>query len=291
MEYEHFGILLQELRKKYNMSRDKLAQNICTPKQIYRIEKGISEPSIHILHQLSIKFNLDLNEYYKMHFTSNTIVGLEGINNINSAIEKGDFVLLKSIVKKYERLTDFKNGVNLQHIYYSKALCSALLDNDYITSLKYSYKGIKVESPDFDINKVSQNMYSNVGITLLNCISQNLFSMDEYNDGMKVLSGLLQVLEIYQGILYNMSCRLFENGDIINAQIYVDKGIAYSLKEYNMRHLPGLLYMKFRILYSGQNYKEAREYYDYSYLLTKLTNDPITRDDIDNLTDYPEIID
>ena len=310
MEYEHFGILLQELRTKYNMSRDKLAQNICTPKQIYRIEKGISEPSIYILHQLSIKFNLDLNEYYKMHFTSNTIVGLEGINNINSAIEKGDFVLLKSIVKKYERLTDFKNGVNLQHIYYSKALCSALLDNDYITSLKYSYKGIKVESPDFDINKVSQNMYSNVGITLLNCISQNLFSMDEYNDGMKVLSGLLQVLEtyfvdsslplfqtsqfakkIYQGILYNMSCRLFENGDIINAQIYVDKGIAYSLKEYNMRHLPGLLYMKFRILYSGQNYKEAREYYDYSYLLTKLTNDPITRDDIDNLTDYPEIID
>ncbi len=309
MEYEHFGILLQELRTKYNMSRDKLAENICTPKQIYRIEKGVSEPSIYLLHQLSIKFNLDLNEYYKMHFTSNTIVGLEGINNINSAIEKGDNELLKSIVKKYESLTDFKKGVNLQHIYYGKALCSALLDNDYITSLKYCNKGIKVECPDFDINKVSQYMYSNVGITLLNCISQNLFAMGEYNDGMKVLSGILTVLEayvinsslplfqtsefskkIYQMILYNMSCHLFENGDIIKTQTYVDKGIAYSLKESNMRHLPGLLYMKFKILYNEQNYKEAREYYNYSYLLTKLTNNPTTRNDIDNLTDYPEII-
>ena len=79
MNYEHFGNLLQELRLKYNMSREKLAQNICTPKQIYRIEKGDSEPSIYLLHQLSIKFNLDLNEYYKNYFTFNTIIGLEGI--------------------------------------------------------------------------------------------------------------------------------------------------------------------------------------------------------------------
>jgi transcriptional regulator with XRE-family HTH domain len=43
MEYEHFGILLQELRLKYNLSREKLAQGICTPKQIYRIEKGYSD--------------------------------------------------------------------------------------------------------------------------------------------------------------------------------------------------------------------------------------------------------
>ena len=121
MEYEHFGILLQELRIKYNMSREKLAQNICTPKQIYRIEKGVSEPSIYILHQLSIKFNLDLNEYYKMHFTSNTLVGLEGINSISSAIEQENILLIKSMVNKYEKLEDFKKGENLQHIYYSKA--------------------------------------------------------------------------------------------------------------------------------------------------------------------------
>ncbi len=104
MEYEHFGFLLQELRKKYSMSRDKLAQNICTPKQIYRIEKGISEPSVYILHQLSIKFNLDLNEYYKMHFTKASISGLMGIDSINAALISGDTNLLKSITKNMKTI-------------------------------------------------------------------------------------------------------------------------------------------------------------------------------------------
>ncbi len=310
MEYEHFGYLLQELRTKYKMSREKLAQNICTPKQIYRIEKGVSEPSIYILHQLSIKFNLDLNEYYKMHFTSNTLVGLEGINSISSAIDKGDMLLVKSMVNKYENLEDFQKGENSQHIYYGKALCSALLDNDYNASLDYCYKGIKVECPDFDINTVAQNMYSNVGITLLICVSQNYFATDNYDDGMKVLSGILTVLEVYvinstlplfqtsqfskkvyQGVLYNMGCHLFNHSEIKEAQTYVDKGIAYSLKEYNLRYLPGLLFMKFKIFYSEQNYTEAREYYNHSFMLSKLTNNATTLNDINNLnkTEYPEV--
>jgi DNA-binding XRE family transcriptional regulator len=180
MNYEHFGVLLKEIRIKYNMSREKLAQNICTAKQIYRIEKGESEPSIYLLHQLSIKFNLDLNEYYKMHFTRNTLAGLEEINSFNSVLLNGDMPSFKSLVDKLEILEDFKTGENLQHIYYGKALCSALLDNDYKTALEYCYKGIQVECPDFQVEKISDHMYSNVGITLLNCVSQNFFAMDEY---------------------------------------------------------------------------------------------------------------
>jgi len=186
IKYEHFGILLQELRTKYNMPREKLTQNICTPKQIYRIEKGDSEPSIYLLHQLSIKFNLDLNEYYKMHFTSNTLAGFEGVKSINAVIDKGDVIALKSLIEDYENLADFKVGNNLQHIYYGKALCSALLDNNYRTSLDYCFKGLLIEYPGFSLNKIQKNIYSNVGITLLNCISQNYFAMNQYTNGAKL---------------------------------------------------------------------------------------------------------
>ncbi len=310
MKYEHFGILLQELRTKYNMSREKLAQNICTPKQIYRIEKGASEPSVYLLHQLSIKFNLDLNEYYKMHFTRNSLMGLEGVKSINAAIEHGDIPLIKSLIDKYEKLEDFKKGENLQHIYYGKALCSALLDNDYKISLEYCYKGIRIECPDFNIDKISENMYSNVGITLLSCISQNFFAMEQYDNGIKVLTGLLTVLEtfvidspyplfhssqfskkIYQGILYNMGVHLFEHREIKKALNYIDKGIAFSLKEYNLRHLPDLIFMKFKLLYSEQKYEEAREYYNHSVSLYKITNKESILAELESSakTDYPEI--
>ncbi|MGB8455789.1 MAG: helix-turn-helix transcriptional regulator [Anaerocolumna sp.] len=310
MNYEHFGTLLQELRTKYNMSREKLLENICTPKQIYRIEKGDSEPSIYLLHQLSIKFNLDLNEYYKMHFTCNTLEGLEGIKSINTAIEHEDILLIKSLIDKYEKPEDFKKGENLQHIYYGKALYSALLDNNYKVSLDYCFKGIRVECPVFNLNNISQYMYSNVGISILNCTAQNYFAMSQYNKGMKVLTELLVVLEtfvinspyplfqasqfaqkIYQLILYNVGVHLFDHGEIKKALNYVEKGIAFSLKVYNLRHLPNLVFMKFKIFYFEQKYEEAREYYNHSIFLYKITNKEtiLAELEISAKTDYPEI--
>lgn len=311
MEYEHFGILLKELRKKFNMSREELAQNICTPKQIYRIEKGNSEPSVYLLHQLSIKFNLDLNDYYKMYFTRNTLAGLIGIDSFNNVLINDDIHLLKPLIDKYEILEDFKAGENLQHIYYGKALCAALLDSDYKKSLEHCYEGIRVERPEFSIYNISENMYSNVGLTLLNCISQNFFAMNDYDKGMNVLNGLLTVIEsfviespyplfhgsqfskkIYQVTLYNMGCHLFEHGEYQKALDYVEKGISFSLKEYNFRYLPDLLFMKFKLFYYAQNYDEAKEYYQQAFSLYKLTAKQSTLDELDRSTkiDFPEIL-
>lgn len=310
MRYEHFGNLLQELRIKYNMSREKLAANICTPKQIYRIEKGESKPSIYLLHQLSIKFNLDLNEYYKMYFTSNTIVGFEGVKSINAALEAGNIPFLKSIIEKYEKLEDFKKGENLQHIYYCKALCSALLDTDYNSSLEYCYEGIKVECPEFNIDKISKNMYSNVGITLISSISNNFFALNQFNNGIKVLSELLAVLEtyaidsihplfhssqfsqkIYQGLLYNMGFYLFEHSEYKRAINYVEKGITFSLKENNFRHLPDLIFMKFKLLYNEQQYDKALEYYKQALSLYKITNNESVLYELNSTVkdDFPKI--
>jgi hypothetical protein len=295
---------------KYNMSREEIAQNICTSKQIYRIEKGESEPSIYLLHQLSFKFKLDLNEYYKMYFTSNTIVGLEGVKSINAAIETGDVELLKSLIKKFDKLDDFKKGKNLQYIYYGKALCSALLDENYNLSLDYCLKAIKIECPSFNLDNISQNMYSNVGIALLNCISQNYYSLNEYTIGMKVLFELLVVLEkyvinspypmfnasqfskkIYQVVLCNISAHLLNNGEIQEALNYVEKGISFSIKEYNMRFLPDLFLMKCKILYNEKRYDEAKEYYDQTAYLYKITKKENKLSELikSSVIEYPEI--
>lgn len=310
MNSEYFGRFLQELRLSRNMTREQLAQDICTSKQIYRIEKGIYEPSLYLINQLSIKFNLDLNEYFKMYFTNNTIVGLEGVNSINAAIENGDISLLKSLVEKYEKLDDFKKGRNFQSICYGKALCSALLDSDYKISLDYCYKGIQIECPGFNIEKISKNTYSNIGITLIICMSQNYFAMNQHPIGMKVLLEILTVLEtyvikspypmfqatqfskkIYQAVLYNISVHLLNNGEIKSALNYVEKGIEFTLKEYNLRHLSDLLFMKFKILYHEQNYEEANEYYNRTLYLYKTTNKNDKLKELEETAkiEYPEI--
>lgn len=293
MNYEHFGELLRELRESRNITREQLAQNICTPKQIYRIERGEYEPSLYLLNQLSIKFNVDLNDYFKMYFSSKSIIAFEGIKSINKAVENNDIIAVNTLIKKYENLPDFKQGENLQHILYGKALCAALISQNYPQSLQYCIDGLKIEAPDFSIDNISQNIYSNVGLALLNCMSRNYMALNKLNTGIKILMDMLSVIEgyilespypmyqssefskkIYQNTLYNLSVHLLKLGEIKNALNYVNKGIDFSLKEYNLRFLPELLFIKFRLLYRIENYTESKEYYHQAKNLLIILNQP-----------------
>ncbi|WP_033164668.1 helix-turn-helix transcriptional regulator [Clostridium sp. KNHs205] len=194
MSYEHFGIFLRELRESRSLTREQLAKGICTPKQIYRIEKGEFEPSLYLLNQLSIKFNMDLNEYFKMYFSVNTVIGYEGIQAINNAISLGDRELLKNLVEKYEKHKDFTKGENLQHILYGKAICAAY-EKNYMNSLNYCLKGIMIEEPSFTLDSITKSTYSNVGLSIINFMSTNYMSLKREDIANKILLDLLYVLE------------------------------------------------------------------------------------------------
>lgn len=289
MNYEHFGIFLRELREARNLTREQLAKDICTPKQIYRIEKGDFEPSLYLLNQLSIKFNMDLNEYFKMYFSAKTVAGLEGVQALNDAIAVRDINLIKSLIEKYEKQKDFSQGENLQHICYAKAICAAQ-ENHYTSSLNYCMKGIMVENPSFSIDTITQSPYSNVGLTILNCMSFNYTALKREDIGVKILFDILYVIEnyilpapypmyqasqfskkMYQYTLNNLSYTLLRTGELEKAEQLVEKGIEFSINEYNMRFLPDLIYMKCTLLHKRGEYDKAKEYYEQARCLYKIT--------------------
>ena len=309
MSYEHFGIFLRELRESRSLTREQLAKGICTPKQIYRIEKGEFEPSLYLLNQLSIKFNMDLNEYFKMYFSVNTVIGYEGIQSLNNAIALGDMELLKSLVEKYEKHKDFAKGENLQHVLYGKAICAAY-EKNYTNSLNYCLKGIMVEDPSFTLDSIRKNTYSNVGLSIINFMSNNYMSLKREDIANKILLDLLYVLEtnilpapypmyqasqfakmFYQGILFNFSYLLFNIADYVNAEKYIEKGIDYSIQENYMRFLPSLMFMKFKLLYKQEQYDKAKEFYDQTICLYKITKQFKVLEDLEStiVENYPEI--
>lgn len=309
MNYEHFGVFLRELRESRNLTREQLAKDICTPKQIYRIEKGDFEPSLYLLNQLSIKFNMDLNEYFKMYFSVNTIVGYEGVQAINNAIAIGDKELQRSLIEKYEKHKDFSKGENLQHILYSKALC-AIHEKNHTSSLNYCLKGIMVENPSFTLESITKCTYSNVGLSIINCMSINYIALKREDIADKILSDLIYILEtkilpspypmyqasqfakkMYQNTLYNYSCLLVNNSDYENAEKFIEKGIDYSIQENYMRFLPGLMFLKFKLLYKQEQYDKAKEFYDQTICLYKITKQFKVLEDLESTIaeNYPEI--
>ncbi len=311
MSYEHFGILLRELRESRGFTREQLAQNICTPKQIYRIEKGEYEPSLYLLNKLSLKFNMDLNEYYKRYFSNRSILAYEGIDRINKALDANDIHQVSNLVNKYKDNKDFKQGENLQHIYYGQALCAALLNKDYNLSLEYCMRGIYIENPDFNINSISECTFSNVGIALINCISKNYFAMNQPEVGINILKNLLYVLEhyilnspypiykcteftkkIYQNIIYNLCIYLFDIDDKISALSYANKGIEFSKNENNIKFLPELLFVKFKLLYHLDNIAESKKYYTYAKNLLEITGQDAKILHLEEtvVKDYPKLL-
>lgn len=309
MSYEHFGVFLRELRESRNLTREQLAKDICTPKQIYRIEKGDFEPSLYLLNQLSIKFNMDLNEYFKMYFSVNTIIGFEGIQALNDAIAKRDTALIKSLTEKYEKHKDFSKGENLQHIYYAKAICAAYEDN-YTSSLNYCLKGIIIENPSFSLNTITDSTYSNVGLSIISCMGLDYISLNREDIGLKILFDLLYVLEnyvlsspypmyqasqfskkIYQNTLNNLSYQLLNEEKYEKAEELIEKGIDFSIQENSLRFLPGLFFMKFKLLYKQGHFEKAKEIYTQMRCLYTITKQTMVLEDMDNSIkeDYPEV--
>lgn len=311
MSYGHFGILLRELRESRNLTREQLAYNICTPKQIYRIEKGEYEPSLYLLNKLSIKFNMDLNEYYKMYFSNRSILAFEGVEKINKAISSNDIKQVANLVNKYKDNKDFMEGENLQHIYYGQALCASLLEQNFHQSIEYCMKGIYIENPQFTIETIKDYTYSNVGITLINCISRNYFALNQAEIGIKILKDLLYVLDyyvfnspypinqssdftkkIYQTILYNLCLYLLDTDDKRSALSYANKGIEFSIKENNIRFLPDLLFIKFRLLYHLSNIPESKICYIQAKNLLEITGQNIKLQELEQtvIKEYPKLL-
>ncbi|MGN6715096.1 helix-turn-helix domain-containing protein [Anaerocolumna jejuensis] len=309
MSYEHFGVFLRELRESRNLTREQLAKDICTPKQIYRIEKGDFEPSLYLLNQLSIKFNMDLNEYFKMYFSVNTVIGFEGIQALNDAIAKKDTVLIKSLVEKYEKHKDFSKGENLQHICYAKAICAAY-ENSFTSSLNHCLKGIMIENPSFSLDTIIKSTYSNVGLSIISCMGLDYISLNRADIGVKVLFDLLYVLEnyvlsspypmyqasqfskkVYQNTLNNLSYQLLNEERYEKAEQLIEKGINFSIQENSLRFLPGLFFMKFKLLYKQGNYEKAKEIYEQMRCLYTITKQTKVLEEMDKSVDedYPRI--
>lgn len=311
MSYQYFGELLKELRLSRSLTREQLAKSICTSKQIYRIEKGECEPSLHLLNQLSTKFNIDLNEYFKMHFTDYSKISHEGFQQLNGAIENNNIKLLRQLVEEYKVYKEFSEGENLQLIYYSQALCLALLDRDYNNSLACCLQGLLVENPNFSILTIRKSIYSNAGLSLLNCMSKNYFALGDSKTGLSILQDILYVVEhyglesphpkyrgsdffkkIYQLTLYNLGRHLLDLDDVDTALDYVEKGIQFSLKEYSLRFLPELLVMKAQLLYKVEDYEGAKEYYQQAKHLMVISKQDKKLEQLEYtvFSDYPLLV-
>ena len=267
VQFSHFGELLKEFRISNNMTLEDLASGICSVRQLSRIEKGDNDPSLYVIHNLSKKLNIDLQEYYRIYFTSKSFIAHKLKSKLEKLIANSQMYKLRALVSEIENMDEFKEGENLQYILYSKALCSSHIDNNYYLSNKYCIKALKIEDTSFNIDLINTKIYSNIGLTTLNLLASNYNKLGEKEESLEIIQSIFKVLDnhifdniftmyrsldfekkLYQSTSYNLSVLFMNKSDYKKALEYVERGITFSIDKNYMRFLPELLAQKSRLL-------------------------------------------
>lgn len=268
MEFAHFGELLKEVRISNNMTLEQLSDGICSIRQLSRIESGNNNPSVYILHNISKKLNIDLQEYYRIYFTSKSFLAHNLKSQLSLLILNSDLDELKKLLTKIENMDEFQEGENRQYVLYGKAICSTHFYNDYYQSNVYCFEGLSIEDPNFSIDLIQNKLYSNVGLTMINLLASNYNSMGEKEKGFNIIESLFSILDnfifkttltmyqsmdfekrLYQSTSYNLSVLYMNKTQFDKSLEYVEKGILFSKEKNYMRFFPELLAQKSRLLF------------------------------------------
>lgn len=278
MNYKHFGELLKDIRKSKDISLEQLADNICSVRQLCRIENGENNPSLYILHNFSKKLNIDLQEYYRIYFTSGSFEAYHIRSRINQLVRENKLDELKILLDEVENGKEFSRGENRQYILYGRALCISYIEKNYILSNEYLTEGLIIEDPSFNIDTIKDKIYSNVGLTMLNLLAFNYSNMDSNTLSLTIFENVFSVLEnhiftspftmyrsldfekkLYQSSANNLSFLYMNKSQYKLALEYVEKGIKFSKKHNYMRFFPELLAQKARLLYKMGIQEESYE--------------------------------
>jgi transcriptional regulator with XRE-family HTH domain len=288
----NIGEIIREIRKVRKMTQEQLAKNICSRREIIRIERGQHEPSPHLITSLSQKLNFDLQScYLKLTFGTS----LESYTlklSLYSAIENQDISSIIDLISKVEALDEFKEGENLQLLYYAKALYYSSFKNNFDASNTYCLLGIQVDNARFSLETMDLRNLSHESYVLLNILGYNYMHLEKYNIACKIYEELLNILRTYpilsynpyykysdsdrslfQIICLNLSTVKYKIQNFEEALNFITEGIDFALKQHSLKLLPQMLIKKFCILCNLTRFEEAKIIYTECYYLLKLTSE------------------
>lgn len=109
----YFGNVLKELRLKKQLSQEKLADGICTKRQLIRIEQNENLPTGFLLSELSKKLNENLEPFLLFANHENPMEVIELKQQLDYYFYEKDFVPLLKLIDQYRSLhpnppVDFK---------------------------------------------------------------------------------------------------------------------------------------------------------------------------------------
>jgi len=276
-----FGEYLFFVRKEVmGLTRETFSKGVCSAKELERIEKGIHDPSVYTLNELSKKYNIDFLEGYRKMATQQSGIiknAMDVVVDVTKYCRNYD--KLDKTIKELASLSEEQKKIYSSFIGFVNVLYIKHVENDLVKAVNSAEKYLFEEIPENILFSDTVFVLSDYAMSLM------IFIVDTYRrNGLiekakKYLNRMLELIEntylsgifksystegkvqrIYQAALYQLTSIKIIEEKYDEALGIVNKAIDFSAKENMSRLLPELFEKKSVIYNAVGNKKEAERF-------------------------------
>ncbi|MDC3413188.1 helix-turn-helix domain-containing protein [Terrihalobacillus insolitus] len=218
---ETVGDRIKDIRKRYGISQEAIAHNICTQSEISRIENNKNLPSYTVLYKIAQKLGVDLDYLLVDKSSDNREDYLSEVKEqLKKARRVRDYKLIQEIVAIESKAPIFKRGENYKYLKWHEATACYHLNKDKNKSL-HMLKTVCLSESDIE------NVYTELDLHVLNSIGIIYRNEQELRDARVYLEKANEIIyktpnlsdiKIKLKIIYNLS-------KIYTDLIFVEKSI------------------------------------------------------------------
>jgi len=276
----NFGEMIEKIRKFKGMTRNSLADGICSPTYIYNIERGDNYPTAYVLEGISRKFDIDVIELYRISQYENPFEMFELKRKITKCYDEGDMKQFAILIKDLSNFENLLTDSDKQFLYWCNGIVEIAINSDNEKALSYYIKSILITKSSYDFETVFSSSLSSQEINIMNSI---LVVKMKNNDYPSALIGYELLTEnisrfsfnfkkrLYIDILYNLAYLYELDGKLESSKATSYKAIEVSKEIGDLSNLFNLYYLLGTIEYQLGNTSLAFKCFDYYITLASIT--------------------
>lgn len=268
MDKNTLGEIIYYLRKKAGLTQEALADGICSPVSISRIENGKQMPSGKVLEQLLERLGTGTYQLCNVYYENECQASLhQTLAEIDEQVSSGDFVQARAALQQLS--TKKMDSANLQH---TKMLHAAIRMQDGTADEHIETElvnALRLTKPNIDLDDCRNELFSPTEVNLLVMLTTAKYmagkNLEAIRMGEEIMFALdrnqsrLSDYKVFQiNLAHNLGQILQDEGRYREALLYARKAEEISIRSTEQFLLPEIEFEIAQILSKMGQSQESR---------------------------------
>ncbi|MCM1056752.1 MAG: helix-turn-helix domain-containing protein [Firmicutes bacterium] len=268
MSNNTMGEIIRSLRKRAHMTQEELAEGICSPISVSRIENGTQMPSGTVLEALLSRLGTSTYQICNIYYqTDKQLAFGREADRIAELLRSGQLSEAKGGLAALEKAA---GGDSVNRQYYLLLSATAMLyeEADMEKVLSVLYQAIEITKPSFDFSDFRNELLTVREANILSVITVALFRSDQtiraihlgeelYCALKKHMSAVSGYVLLRVNVAFNLAQFMEKEHRYEEALIYCQEAEALSMNSQEQMLLPEILFLKAKALHLQGNDAES----------------------------------